>query len=111
MSEAYWRAFATSRFVIIDVLLFMFLIGTVMKGNSRSTMTTDSVEMPYWLAIFVAVLATAHPAKFLEVVEQATGRTPELPPQLAGLASKEKQSIVISNTPADLFKTLKDVLL
>ena len=59
----------------------------------------------------VAVLATAHPAKFLEVVEQATGRTPELPPQLAGLASKEKQSIVISNTPADLFKTLKDVLL
>ncbi|HWI40367.1 MAG TPA: threonine synthase [Verrucomicrobiae bacterium] len=30
-------------------------------------------------------LATAHPAKFGEAVEEATGRTPELPPSLASL--------------------------
>jgi threonine synthase len=59
----------------------------------------------------ISVLATAHPAKFLEVVEQATGQKPELPPQLVKVSKKQKHSIVIGNTFADLSKTLKEVLL
>ncbi len=41
------------------------------------------------------VLATAHPAKFGEVVKQATGRTPPLPPLLAACLRKEKRSVRI----------------
>jgi threonine synthase len=59
----------------------------------------------------VSVLATAHPAKFLEVVEQATGHRPELPPQLVSASLRTKTSIRIGNTLADLSKTLKEVLL
>jgi len=34
-------------------------------------------------------LATAHPAKFGEAVQQATGREPEIPPSIADLAERE----------------------
>lgn len=37
------------------------------------------------------LLATAHPAKFPEAVERATGTAPEPPPQLAALAAAPKQ--------------------
>ncbi len=59
----------------------------------------------------VCVLGTAHPAKFLEVVEQATGVKPELPPSLQAVSLKEKKSLLIGNTLADLAKVLKEVLL
>ena len=36
-------------------------------------------------------LATAHPAKFPDAVEQATGQSPELPPHLADLWEKTEQ--------------------
>jgi threonine synthase len=41
-------------------------------------------------------LETAHPAKFGEVVEKATGINPELPERLASCLNKEKQAIKIS---------------
>lgn len=44
------------------------------------------------------VLATAHPAKFGEVVERATGLTPVLPDSLREAASREKTSIRIAPT-------------
>ncbi len=40
----------------------------------------------------VITLATAHPAKFGEVVEQATGARPELPERLAEAMRREKQA-------------------
>lgn len=58
----------------------------------------------------VCVLSTAHPAKFIEVVERATGQSPELPQPLVDAASKEKQSYKIGNTLADLSKVLHQVL-
>jgi threonine synthase len=44
------------------------------------------------------VLATAHPAKFGETVERATGVAPEIPPQLQGCLDLPKESTVL---PAD----------
>ncbi|MGB1481220.1 MAG: threonine synthase [Flavobacteriales bacterium] len=44
------------------------------------------------------VLATAHPAKFGEVVEQATGQAPEIPSHLAECLSKTKEATVIPPT-------------
>ena len=50
----------------------------------------------------VVALSTAHPGKFLEVVEQATGVRPELPSQLKKILKLEKQSVIIENTTEDL---------
>jgi threonine synthase len=58
----------------------------------------------------ICVLSTAHPAKFIEVVERATGASPELPPPLAAAANKPKQSHRIGNTLADLSKILHQVI-
>lgn len=48
------------------------------------------------------ILSTAHPAKFVEIVEEATGRPPELPEALQELANREKQAFQVGNTDADL---------
>ncbi len=48
------------------------------------------------------VLATAHPAKFLEVVQKATGSEPELPANLKALQNKNKLSVVIGPTLEEL---------
>ena len=53
-------------------------------------------------------LSTAHPGKFLEIVEEATGKKVDLPEQLASVLSLEKQSIPVGNTPDALKEYLLD---
>jgi threonine synthase len=48
------------------------------------------------------VLATAHPAKFAEIVARAIGTPPEMPERLACLLSRAKQSIPMPNRFSDL---------
>ena len=48
-------------------------------------------------AIPVVSLGTAHPAKFPDAVERATGIRPPLPPHLAGLMEREETSVVLAN--------------
>jgi threonine synthase len=55
----------------------------------------------------VVVLSTAHPAKFQETVERATGSRPELPQSLARTLSREKRSVVVGNTLAELSAFLR----
>ncbi len=50
----------------------------------------------------VAVMSTAHPAKFGEAVLEATGRQPELPPPLAALAGRQEHLTVLPNDLATL---------
>jgi len=45
----------------------------------------------------IVALATAHPAKFPDVVEQATGERPELPPHLADLFDRQERIVAIDN--------------
>jgi threonine synthase len=52
-------------------------------------------------------LATAHPAKFIEVVEETIGKKIEIPDKLAVVFKKEKKSNLISNN----FNELKQFLL
>ena len=52
----------------------------------------------------IAVMSTAHPAKFGEAVRDATGREPELPPALAALADRDEH---LTALPNDL-PTLRD---
>lgn len=50
----------------------------------------------------VVVLSTAHPGKFIEIVEQATGRTPELPETLSRLMDRKKEAFPVGSNDADL---------
>ena len=45
----------------------------------------------------VVTLATAHPAKFPDAVEQATGVRPELPAALAPILGRDEQFVVLPN--------------
>ncbi len=56
----------------------------------------------------VIILATAHPAKFVETIREATGQEPELPPGLAEALKADKRSTVIENTLEGLKKALRD---
>ena len=51
-------------------------------------------KVPSAMGVF---LETAHPAKFLDVVEEALGEKQPLPPALASLVDKEKVSISMPN--------------
>jgi threonine synthase len=48
------------------------------------------------------VLATAHPGKFRQIVQESVGITPELPPALRELADLPKRSVPIAARFADL---------
>ena len=50
----------------------------------------------------IAVMSTAHPAKFGEAVLEATGETPELPPSLAALADRDEHFDALGNDLAAL---------
>jgi threonine synthase len=45
----------------------------------------------------VVTLATAHPAKFPDAVERATGLRPPLPPHLADLLERPERFTVLAN--------------
>ena len=45
----------------------------------------------------VVSLATAHPAKFPDAVEAATGRRPELPEHLADLLERPERTQTVAN--------------
>ena len=47
--------------------------------------------------VAVVALATAHPAKFPDAVEKATGRRPALPPALGDLYRREERFTVLAN--------------
>jgi threonine synthase len=53
-------------------------------------------------AIPVIVAATAHPAKFPDAVEQATGSRPPLPPRLADLYQREERYEVLPGELAEV---------
>ena len=48
----------------------------------------------------IVTLSTAHPAKFPDAVEQATGVRPELPPHLAGIFDREERVESLPNNLA-----------
>jgi threonine synthase len=51
-------------------------------------------------AVPMVALATAHPAKFPDAVERATGRRPDLPPRLADLMTRPERYDVLPADPA-----------
>jgi threonine synthase len=48
----------------------------------------------------VVAMATAHPAKFPDAMERATGHRPPLPPRMADLFEREERFAILPNDPA-----------
>jgi threonine synthase len=57
----------------------------------------------------VLTLATAHPAKFPDAVERATGVRPELPPHLADLFDRAERTQTLANDLATVQKFVRSV--
>jgi threonine synthase len=53
-------------------------------------------------------LATAHPAKFPDAVEAATGVVPELPPRYADLMTLPERCITIDNELAAVETAIRE---
>ena len=58
----------------------------------------------------VVCLSTAHPAKFPDAVEQATGERPPLPPRLGDLLDRPEHYDVVENDVDTLREHLRDLL-
>ena len=50
----------------------------------------------------MVTLATAHPAKFPDAVERASGRRPGLPPRFAPLMMAEERVSVLASDPEEV---------
>ena len=71
--------------------------GLILDPHSAIGVAAARRALESWPAIPVVSLGTAHPAKFPDAVERATGIRPPLPPHLAGLMAREETSVVLAN--------------
>ena len=53
------------------------------------------------------ILSTAHPCKFPEAVEEATGKYPELPPEIINVIDKEEKFKILPNDPETIKKFIR----
>ncbi len=56
----------------------------------------------------IIVLSTAHPGKFAETVQRATGRAPDMPERLAACLSRPRRSVKMGTAFPELSKYLLD---
>jgi threonine synthase len=56
----------------------------------------------------VVALSTAHPAKFPDAVERATGMRPALPPHMADLMERKESFTVLSNEQASVERFIRE---
>ena len=55
----------------------------------------------------MVILATAHPAKFPDVMEAITGVRPQLPPRLSSLMTDSERFDTVANDPAEIEKYVR----
>ncbi|MEY4661222.1 MAG: threonine synthase [Bacteroidota bacterium] len=113
--------FAGSR----DALLEKISSFSISDSSTESTISTVARESGYimdphtavahaawekWRGIYPGkagiILGTAHPVKFPDIVEKATGKKIEIPENVAGIMHKEKKSTFI---PAD-YQSLRSII-
>jgi len=75
---------------------------TAVGTSAARALRRERPEVP------VVALATAHPAKFPDAVERATGRRPELPPHLADLMRGRERFAVVANDQAALERFVRE---
>lgn len=65
--------------------------------TATATAAARLLAGPFGASNPMITLATAHPAKFPDAVEQATGERPQLPPHLADLMEREERTQTVAN--------------
>ena len=76
--------------------------GYILDPHSAVGVAVARREQPKHPATPMVVLGTAHPAKFPDAVEKATGLRPPLPPHLADLLERREHFTVLANNLADI---------
>ncbi len=74
----------------------------VAVSAARAQLSRDNSDAP------MVALATAHPAKFGDAVEQATGIRPPLPPQLGEIMEKHERVTVLPNDIAAVSRFIRE---
>ncbi|HWD56806.1 MAG TPA: threonine synthase, partial [Stellaceae bacterium] len=74
----------------------------VAVAAARAALARDAGSAP------MVALATAHPAKFADAVEHATGERPELPPALAEIIDKRERVTVLPNDIAAVSRFIRE---
>jgi threonine synthase len=75
---------------------------TAVGTRAARALLAERPEVP------VVALATAHPAKFPDAVERATGRRPDLPPHLAELMAGTERFTVLPNEQAAIERFIRE---
>ena len=76
--------------------------GYILDPHSAVGVAVARREQPKHPATPMVVLGTAHPAKFPDAVEKATGLRPHLPLHLADLLERREHFTVLANNQADI---------
>lgn len=76
-------------------------VGIAAAGRARSERAVDS-------ALPMITLATAHPAKFPDAVERATGIRPGLPPHLVDLFERRERYVTLPNDLAAVSRHVRE---
>ena len=74
----------------------------VAVAAARAALARDDGTTP------MIALATAHPAKFADAVERATGIRPDLPPALAEIMERKEQMTVLPNDIAAVSRLIRE---
>jgi threonine synthase len=82
--------------------------GYVLDPHSAVGMRAARALLEENPAVPVVALATAHPAKFPDAVERATGLRPALPPHLADLRERKERFTVLPNEQAAIERFIRD---
>ena len=75
---------------------------TAIGTRAARALLREQPEVP------VVALATAHPAKFPDAVERATGLRPVLPPHLADLMDRPERFTVLPNEQVAVERFIRD---
>ena len=76
--------------------------GYVLDPHTAVAVCVARREQARYTATPMVVLGTAHPAKFPDAVEKATGLRPGLPPHLADLLARPEHFTVLANDQAEI---------
>jgi threonine synthase len=75
---------------------------TAVGTRAARALLAERPEVP------VVALATAHPAKFPDAVERATGQRPPLPPHMADLMERPERFTVVANEQGALERFIRE---
>ncbi|MBI0536202.1 threonine synthase [Roseomonas sp. KE2513] len=101
-ATALFRAHAVSDEETVEEMRRLHAQGYAADPHTAAGTAASHANPPDNRATPIIVAATAHPAKFPDAVEKATGTRPALPPHMADLYEREERFTVLPNDLASI---------